>query len=423
MSASDAAPLPRLGEVFFDVRGHSRSMRLSWYADTGIAVFSIWQGGRCTGTFRLPIDDLPRMIEILQRGPQGGRAEPGPVFPEPADHRTSADQRGSSGRGYEPDETAAYDQTGGYQRDGYERDGYERQGYADAAAYGQAPPRDEPAQALPDYAGAAGYDDARRYRRAAGYEYGGPAGEPVSDSRRKSRAGTAWRDEGGYQLDATGQGGYDRAELDQYSQERFVPPYVRPAADSYPNDNPEADQARGRARRGAAYPGDAPADYPPPDPYPLQPRSQRGYSGDSEYRLTADPEGPARHSAGKHSSHGRARGSAAARGHRAAGGRAAGGRRAGPAAGLLALTCALTAGGQRGGWRLAAFAVTAGAAPGPDLPTPVIGRKERRRSRRYRCDEAGNSFCGGRGIRKWLRRSLSRLPVTTTHERFPTASI
>jgi hypothetical protein len=31
MSASDAAPLPRLGEVYFDVRGESRSMRLSWY--------------------------------------------------------------------------------------------------------------------------------------------------------------------------------------------------------------------------------------------------------------------------------------------------------------------------------------------------------------------------------------------------------
>jgi hypothetical protein len=70
MSASDAAPLPRLGEVFFDVRGSSRSMRLSWYSDTGVAVFSIWQGGTCTGTFRLPIDDLPRMVEALQRGPR-----------------------------------------------------------------------------------------------------------------------------------------------------------------------------------------------------------------------------------------------------------------------------------------------------------------------------------------------------------------
>jgi hypothetical protein len=85
MSASDAAPLPRLGEVFFDVRGNSRSMRLSWYADTGVAVLSIWQGGMCTGTFRLAIADLPRMVQTLQRGPDGqqpgwdGEA-PGPAF-------------------------------------------------------------------------------------------------------------------------------------------------------------------------------------------------------------------------------------------------------------------------------------------------------------------------------------------------------
>src|SRR5260370_19063329 len=71
MSASDAAPLPRLGEVFFDVRGSSRSMRLSWYADTGVSVFSIWQGGTCTGTFRLPMEELPRLIDALHRGMQG----------------------------------------------------------------------------------------------------------------------------------------------------------------------------------------------------------------------------------------------------------------------------------------------------------------------------------------------------------------
>jgi hypothetical protein len=74
---SDPAPLPRLGEVFFDVRGNSRSMRLSWYADTGVAVFSIWQAGMCTGTFRLPMADLSRMIEILERGPAPrGRGRP-----------------------------------------------------------------------------------------------------------------------------------------------------------------------------------------------------------------------------------------------------------------------------------------------------------------------------------------------------------
>ena len=71
MSASDAAPLPRLGEVFFDVRGSSRSMRLSWYADTGVSVFSIWQGGTCTGTFRLALTvrtEEEQQVLALARG-------------------------------------------------------------------------------------------------------------------------------------------------------------------------------------------------------------------------------------------------------------------------------------------------------------------------------------------------------------------
>jgi hypothetical protein len=83
MSASDAAPLPRLGEVFFDVRGSSRSMRLSWYADTGVSVFSIWQGGTCTGTFRLPQEELPRLIESLQRGMHSDPRGPGGFPPQP----------------------------------------------------------------------------------------------------------------------------------------------------------------------------------------------------------------------------------------------------------------------------------------------------------------------------------------------------
>jgi hypothetical protein len=85
MSASDAAPLPRLGEVFFDVRGSARSMRLSWYADTGVAVFSIWQAGTCTGTFRLPMAELTRMIETLRRGPAGRPAadDAATVFSDP----------------------------------------------------------------------------------------------------------------------------------------------------------------------------------------------------------------------------------------------------------------------------------------------------------------------------------------------------
>ena len=71
MSEPDAVPLPRAGEVFFDVRGEARTMRLSWYADSAVAVFSIWQANRCTGTFRLPFADLDRMIATLQDGPPG----------------------------------------------------------------------------------------------------------------------------------------------------------------------------------------------------------------------------------------------------------------------------------------------------------------------------------------------------------------
>ena len=60
-------------------------MRLSWYANTGIAVFSIWQGGTCTGTFRLPLDELSRLVESLSRGladgPVQATGDPGATGP------------------------------------------------------------------------------------------------------------------------------------------------------------------------------------------------------------------------------------------------------------------------------------------------------------------------------------------------------
>jgi hypothetical protein len=110
MSMSDAAPLPRLGEVFFDVRSASRSLRISWYADTGVAVLSIWQGGTCTGSFRLPMGDLPRMIETLQRGPDGQGIPAGDYPPQPAGaqppHPGVPDYPGEAGQ---PGAVAGYD--------------------------------------------------------------------------------------------------------------------------------------------------------------------------------------------------------------------------------------------------------------------------------------------------------------------------
>jgi hypothetical protein len=112
MSMPNAAPLPRLGEVFFDVRSPSRSLRISWYADTGVAVLSIWQGGTCTGSFRLPMGDLPRMIAALQRGPDGPAAGGNYTSPAAPDHAPPGagdyppegrpDPRAAAAAGYDP---------------------------------------------------------------------------------------------------------------------------------------------------------------------------------------------------------------------------------------------------------------------------------------------------------------------------------
>ncbi|MHB1431517.1 MAG: hypothetical protein ACYCVZ_05305 [Streptosporangiaceae bacterium] len=137
MSEPDAVPLPRAGEVFFDVRGEARTMRLSWYADSAVAVFSIWQGNRCTGTFRLPFADLDRMIATLHAGPPG-----------------------QAGVGRDADLPGYLDESGAYgPGDGYLADEYGQHGYA--AGYGEAEPD------------AAGYDAADYV--GAGY---GPSGYP-----------------------------------------------------------------------------------------------------------------------------------------------------------------------------------------------------------------------------------------------------
>ena len=60
--------LPAGGEVFLDDRGPHRTLRLSWHHEDGLVVLSLWRGGLCTGTFRLEIDEVPALIEVLRRG-------------------------------------------------------------------------------------------------------------------------------------------------------------------------------------------------------------------------------------------------------------------------------------------------------------------------------------------------------------------
>jgi hypothetical protein len=51
--------------VFHDTRNAGRRLGVTHHPEDGIVVLSLWQGELCTGSFRLPIDDAPRMIGVL----------------------------------------------------------------------------------------------------------------------------------------------------------------------------------------------------------------------------------------------------------------------------------------------------------------------------------------------------------------------
>jgi hypothetical protein len=309
MSASDAAPLPRLGEVFFDVRGSSRSMRLSWYADTGIAVFSIWQGGRCTGTFRLPMEDLARMTEILQRGPQPRRADSRPDYHggyDPAGYEASYDEAGYDESRYE---SAGYDEAG-YDDDWYDEEQGSRAGGHRAderellGGYPHRPGANR-SSAGHDSAGydrSAGYGDSAGYEHQAGYaDFPADAGASDATGRYEMPPRTVRPDDGSYLPTAGDHDGGAVTDLSRFGEQRFVPPYVRSGAESYPNDNPPPGPVRRHSAGGPAYPADHSGVSAEPGRYPLQPDSEAGYSGGPEYRLPADPGATAQYSAGRHS--------------------------------------------------------------------------------------------------------------------------
>jgi hypothetical protein len=313
MSASDAAPLPRLGEVYFDVRGESRSMRLSWYADTGVAVFSIWQGGTCTGTFRLPITDLPRMIEALQRGPHGdagagggphgdpratelhsmpghqGRTGHGPGQASgqygPGDHG-SGDYRSAD---YRPGDYRPGDYSRTAQRDGPDRDlgpepatGHSDQGfpvagaaspggYVRTGAHGR---HEETQAAYPDDSlpgGPGGYREGRGGRYGDEPATGVYRGDPLSQDRRDG--GHRQDRHGGHQDDPPTGGHHDDPSPSAYGDDPLSGGYRDDPQDGGHHDDPPRsaygddplsggyrDEPRGGPYRADSLPGGYRAD-------------------------------------------------------------------------------------------------------------------------------------------------------------------
>jgi hypothetical protein len=64
----EVRPLPTLGGVFLDAARPARALRVSWHADTGVVVVSVWDGPRCTGTVQVSTDDVPELIHSLALG-------------------------------------------------------------------------------------------------------------------------------------------------------------------------------------------------------------------------------------------------------------------------------------------------------------------------------------------------------------------
>jgi hypothetical protein len=63
-----ARPLPRTGGVFLDPRGEDRSLRVSWHPESDVVVLSLWRDNLCVGTFRLAVDEVPDLIDMLRTG-------------------------------------------------------------------------------------------------------------------------------------------------------------------------------------------------------------------------------------------------------------------------------------------------------------------------------------------------------------------
>lgn len=63
-----ARPLPTTGSIFFDASGDDRALRVSWHHDADLVVVSLWRSGVCSGSFRLTVDEVPDLIDMLGRG-------------------------------------------------------------------------------------------------------------------------------------------------------------------------------------------------------------------------------------------------------------------------------------------------------------------------------------------------------------------
>jgi hypothetical protein len=179
MSAmSEVVPLPSFGEVFFDARGQERVLRVTWHE--GTLVLSLWRGEMCTASFRMPFQDVERLLDTLEEGfaEVGGQLSEGAEHPQepPQPPQPQGDYPEYPGTGQYvrpqqeggpgPHQPGAYPDAGAYP---------EQPGYPDAGAY-----QGGPYQEQGPYQDPGAYQDNRPYAETGHYD-GGPY--PESDPR------------------------------------------------------------------------------------------------------------------------------------------------------------------------------------------------------------------------------------------------
>jgi hypothetical protein len=77
----NASALSARRDMFLDERG--AGLRVTWHPERDLVVLSVWQDDRCVGTFRMSVQDVPRLSGLLaaalgdwvdQTGPDPGVA-------------------------------------------------------------------------------------------------------------------------------------------------------------------------------------------------------------------------------------------------------------------------------------------------------------------------------------------------------------
>jgi hypothetical protein len=76
--------------MFLDERG--TGLRVTWHPERDLVVLSVWQDDSCVGTFRMSVQDVPRLSGLLAAALGDWVGQTGPV-PETSGYSLSVQQR------------------------------------------------------------------------------------------------------------------------------------------------------------------------------------------------------------------------------------------------------------------------------------------------------------------------------------------